>query len=106
MVTRSPTLADVTAVSTPLVIADRATVGVAACALLSGNRKTIPVTPARNNSPIVPKEASLLFGVICVCILFTIFVTFTSLIMIYNTCGRFIYIEERYRLRLHREKPE
>jgi hypothetical protein len=56
-------------------IVDRVTVGVAACALLSGSRKTIPAIPARNSSPIVPNEASLLFGVICVCILFTIFVT-------------------------------
>jgi hypothetical protein len=89
-----PTVPDVTAVDTPLVIVDRVTVGLAACAPLSGSRKTIPVTPARNNSPIVPKEASLLFGVICVCILFTIFVAFTSLILIYNTCGRIVYIEE------------
>jgi hypothetical protein len=91
-----PTVPDVAAVSTPLEIVDMDTVGLAACAPLSGSRKTIPAIPARNSSPIVPKEASLLFGVICVCILFTIFVTFTSLIMIYNTCGRIIYIEERY----------
>jgi hypothetical protein len=94
MVRESPTLAEVAAVSTPLVIVDRVTVGLAACALLSGSRKTIPAIPARNSSPIVPNEASLLFGVICVCILFTIFVAFTSLILIYNTCGRFIYMEE------------
>jgi len=77
MISVDPTVPDVAAAKTPLVNVDRVTVGVAACALLSGSRKTIPVIPARNNSPIVPKEASLLFGVICVCILFTIFVRFT-----------------------------
>ena len=87
MVRDEPTVPDVAAVSTPLVIVDRVTAGLAACALLSGSRKTIPAIPARKSSPIVPNEASLLFGVICVCILFTIFVTFTFLIMIYNTCG-------------------
>ncbi len=60
-----PTVPDVTAVSTPLVIVDRVTAGAAACALLSGSRKTIPAIPARKSSPIVPNEASLLFGVIC-----------------------------------------
>jgi hypothetical protein len=98
------TFADVTVVETPLVRVDRVTLGPAACAELIGSRKTIPVTPARNNSPIVPNEASLLFGVICVCILFTIFVAFTFLILIYNTCGRIIYIEERYEPRLHNAK--
>jgi hypothetical protein len=67
------TVADVAAVSTPLVIVERAKVGPAACALCSGSRKTIPAIPARNNSPIVPKEASLLFVGICVCIYFTLF---------------------------------
>jgi len=54
-----PTVPDVAAVFTPPDIVDRDTEAVAACALLSGSRNTIPVIPARNNSPIVPKEASL-----------------------------------------------
>jgi hypothetical protein len=62
-----PTVVDVT---------DGVTVGPAACAALYGSRKTIPAIPARRSSPTVPKEASLLFGVICVCILFTYFRNF------------------------------
>jgi len=68
-----PTVPDVVAVRTPLDIVDRVTVGVAACTGEAGSRNTIPAIPARNSSPIVPKEASLLFGVICICILFTYF---------------------------------
>jgi hypothetical protein len=70
------TVVDVTAVRTPLESVDRVTVGPAACAELTGSRKTIPAIPARNSSPIVPKEASLLFGVNCICILFTYFRNF------------------------------
>jgi hypothetical protein len=55
---------------------DRDTVGPAACTGEAGSRKTIPAIPARNSSPIVPKEASLFVGVICVCILFTYFRNF------------------------------
>jgi len=70
------TCPDVEAVSTPLDNVDRDTVGPAACAVLNGSRKTIPAIPARNSSPIVPNEASLLFGVNCICILFTYFRNF------------------------------
>jgi hypothetical protein len=76
MVRDEPTVPDVAAVSTPLDIVERATVWPAACAGLYGSRKTIPAIPARKSSPIVPNEASLLFGVICVCILFTYFRNF------------------------------
>ena len=70
-----PEVTPVNSVGTPpvLVIVDRVTVAPAACAGESGSRKTIPAIPARNNSPIVPIEASLLFGIICVCIYFTLF---------------------------------
>jgi hypothetical protein len=80
MVRELPTMPEVTPVSSvgpPAVvesgvIVDRVTVAPdAACAY--GSRKTIPAIPARNSSPIVPKEASLVFGVICSCILFTYF---------------------------------
>lgn len=71
-----PTVPDVAAVRAPLDIVDRDTDGVAACAALYGSRNTIPAIPARNSSPTVPKEASLLFGVICVCKLFTYFRNF------------------------------
>jgi hypothetical protein len=69
-----PEVTPVNSVGTPLVlvIVDRVT-DPAACAGESGSRKTIPAIPARNNSPIVPIEASLLFGIICVCIYFTLF---------------------------------
>ena len=68
------TVPDVAAVRAPLdPCVDRDTVGLAACTGEAGSRKTIPAIPARNSSPIVPKEASLLFGVICICILFTYF---------------------------------
>lgn len=77
----------VVAVSLPLEIVDRDTVGPAACTGEAGSRKTIPAIPARNSSPIVPKEASLLFGVICVCILFTIFVNPRFEIIIYKGSG-------------------
>ena len=76
MVKVVPTVADGAAVSTPLLSVDRVTVGPAACAVLYGSRKTIPAIPARNSSPIVPNEASLLFGVNCICILFTYFRNF------------------------------
>jgi hypothetical protein len=77
MVRVVPTVPDGAAVRTPtLERVDRVTVGPAACAVLYGSRKTIPAIPARNSSPIVPKEASLLFGVNCVCILFTYFRNF------------------------------
>ena len=83
MVRELPTMPEVTPVSSvgpPTtvasgVIVDRVTLAfVAACAY--GSRNTIPAIPARNSSPIVPNEASLLFGVICVCILFTYFRNF------------------------------
>ena len=82
MVRVVPTVPDVTPVSSvgpPSVeesgdIVDRVTVALAACA--AGSKKTIPAIPARNSRPIVPNEASLLFGVICICILFTYFRNF------------------------------
>jgi hypothetical protein len=69
------TVPDVAAVWTPLVIVDRVTPPTA-WAGVAGSRKTIPAIPARNSRPTVPKEASLLFGVICICILFTYFRNF------------------------------
>jgi len=71
-----PTVPAVAAVWTPLDIVDRVTVAPAAWAGEAGSRKTIPAIPARNSSPIVPIEASLLFGVNCICILFTYFRNF------------------------------
>lgn len=81
MVRDEPTVPDATPVSSvgpPNVelspdIVDRVTVGLAACA--AGSKNTIPAIPARSSRPAVLNEASLLFGVICICILFTIFVT-------------------------------
>lgn len=68
-----PTVPDVTAVRAPLLIVDRDTVGVAACTGEAGSRNTIPAIPARNSNPIVPNEASLFVGCMCVCIYFTLF---------------------------------
>jgi len=77
MVRVEPTVPDVTEVSTGTafvtVIEVRATAALAAWAGEAGSKNTIPATPARSSNPTVPNEASLLFGVICVCILFTYF---------------------------------
>ncbi len=92
-----PTVPDVAAVSTPLEIVDRDTVGVAACTGEAGSRNTIPAIPARKSSPIVPNEASLLFGEICVCILFTIFVIARFQKIVYKSCGQMVYSEQKAR---------
>lgn len=101
MVRDDPTVPEVTpvtsvgppAVVAMLVIVDRVTVGLAAWAGEAGSKKTIPAIPARKSSPIVPNEASLLFGVICICILFTIFVTYDLGFTLYNACGQMVYSE-------------